>query len=1176
MEDIDMPRRTKQQRFENYDLKKQAFRFTRFSCDMAQIGHVMDNNYDKVKEAVSEAMSTQVGNPGDKPILGLDMTKGILPEDHSELITEIKKSYKRTGEGIRKYDGPFKGIIESNHYITNPSNGDILDALVDQPSLEKLVASFGAIPSITSNVEVETEVDDPINKGQKKKITHYEQQIDLENANKRKEALGEFADYITDYYVAIKDLFKVIYDRQKAEKEDKKGLDTAYMLKYVTAIDNLTAKFDKLKSESEKRYARTDLTHDEKDLTKVQVRNPRAGKPTLDKKGIEPDIISVQNLNNPLGDITSSDPNKANRDANEVAVANLKGQSQALKNGWPLAEFKLLGYISEAKANTENRMKAVTLTIKETKESIKSIDENIERYRKENNEEELQEELSSKKNLEKLIAEYEQKLKDVTAANKDINVIYDKYFDLKNPDFLTRREALKDAEEFNNKYKDKDVINIATRTFEAMEEEIKDPYELEGKTRLEQVESMLKSITDVDKFLRSSDNFREVKSGLEKLVEMARKYPDMNDEQFWEYQKQVNKVKGSINKYIKGKNKEADDYAKKNKGKKLKRTEYTSKRINTVSDLWEKLDCHMILTSDKFTKEYTGNVKERALAKYKRLIRFEGEYRQSILGRTNLKGDGELIDIFDITKEYDSFIKSIYIERMKHRFDTDPTFTPEEFLNSLSTKEIHDGVRKIKKEIDPDFKKRIYNSIKERVLLDGEEDSEYLTDDRYFYDIVNSDSPVLNDIPIGVGHDYIRFEYRMELIRLGQADESVFDKDDYIDGPQYEPDEWEIKKYNIKKPEEKEPEVEEEKKIENKEPEKEENKPEIKEPKKEDKKAPKKEENKNEIKEENKAPKKTETKNVIKEIKKAPKKEENKNVIKEEKKAPKKEEKKPEKKNLAAQIVEALTGDRLYELSIDSMYRSIVNDLHAHAKKEKPGENTKISDETLTKMARYVDKISDRADYTADDFTRRHLVESAFKQYRQGPEDFKKNCSTFNVKFPTGIQQNGASFCYRSMFHEKHENRISEIGAAYLKNPENKKLEAAVMDEAYQVLMVNIVDLTVGRQKGETITRYNEVLDSTGMKDQRDFFIRNELSNEFKKNFQENVLKMAKAGKFTGGRTLDVAEETLAKMLDNNKKKKDVRGERNTRNLIDKLKLHKGTIDKKVEVMNRNQAAIKK
>ena len=69
---------------------------------------------------------------------------------------------------------------------------------------------------------------------------------------------------------------------------------------------------------------------------------------------------------------------------------------------------------------------------------------------------------------------------------------------------------------------------------------------------------------------------------------------------------------------------------------------------------------------------------------------------------------------------------------------------------------------------------------------------------------------------------------------------------------------------------------------------------------------------------------------------------------------------------------------------------------------------------------------------------------------------------------------------------------------------------------------------------------------------------------------------MAKAGKFTGGRTLDVAEETLANMLDNNKKKKDVVGERNTRNLIDKLKLHKGTIDKKVEVMNRNQTAIKK
>ena len=1151
-----MPRRTKQQRFENYNYKKQFFQLGRLSADATGISRIMDNKYDKVKDAVSTVLSNVEHNPDDKPIFGLGLTTSAVSEDQTGLLKEVNKSYKRIGEGIQKYDGPFKKIMEAFNYVANPSNGDMFDALVDQPSLERIYGSFLVSPSFVDDVEVEREVDDPVHKGKKKKETVFEKQIVIENLNKRKEALGEFADYLTDYYVGIKGLFKVIYDRQKAEKEDKKGLDLAYMLKYVTAIDNFTAKFDKLRSESEKRYARTDLTQDEKDFTEVQIRNPRAGKPMLDKEGIEPDYKSGHNLNNPLGDITSSDPNKANRDAIEVAVANLKGQSKALKNGWPLAEFKVLGYISEAKADTENKLKAATLAIKESKEQLRILDEDIEKYRKENNEEEVEECLGLKKNMEKTTAKYEQMLKDVTAANKDINVIYNKYYDVKKPDYITRREALKEAEAFNNKYKDKNVISVAEKTFEAIGEEITDPYELEGKTRLEQAKSMLKSINDVDQFLRSSDNFREIKSGLEKLVEIARKHPNMNADQFWEYQKQVNKVKGSVNKYLKGKYKEEDDYEKKNNGQKLKRSEYTSKRMNAVSTLWEKLDCHMVLTSGEFTREYTGNERERALAKYERLTRFEAEYRQSILGKTNLKGAGELVDKLDITKEYHSFIKSIYIEKMKHRFDTDPTFTAKDFSNSLISTEIHDGVKKIIKNLDPDFRKRIYNSLGERIQLDGEDPENYVTEDGYFYDIVDRESPVLNENPIGVGHDYIKFEYRMELIRSGKADESVFDKDDYIGGPEYIPDEWEIEKYNIKKPEEvkaeKKPEAEGEKKEE----------------KKVENKAPKKEEKKEDKKAENKAPKKE----PKKEEKKAPKKAENKNEIKEEKKPAKK----PEKKNLAAQIVEALTSDSLYELSTDSMYRSIVTDIHAHAKKEKPGENTVVSDEILTKMAKYVDKISDMAEVTADDYTRRYLVESAFNQYRKEPEVFKKNCSKFNVKFPTGPRQNGASWCYRSMFHEKLDNRISETGAAYLKNPENKKLEESLMDEAYQVLMVNIVNYTVGREKGGTITRYNQALDSTGNKYQRDSFIKNQLSDEFKKNFRESVLKKAKAGEVYGERILDAGEEALAKMLDNNKKKKDVMGERKTRNMVEKLKLSMGTVNKMAEAKNKEQAVIKK
>ena len=90
---------------------------------------------------------------------------------------------------------------------------------------------------------------------------------------------------------------------------------------------------------------------------------------------------------------------------------------------------------------------------------------------------------------------------------------------------------------------------------------------------------------------------------------------------------------------------------------------------------------------------------------------------------------------------------------------------------------------------------------------------------------------------------------------------------------------------------------------------------------------------------------------------------------------------------------------------------------------EKPGENTRISDETLAKMAKYVDKISDITNLNRDDYTRRHLVESAFRQYTQKPEEFKKNSSIFKVEFPMGKNPNPVNFCYRDFFHAQHADK---------------------------------------------------------------------------------------------------------------------------------------------------------
>ena len=162
-----MPRKTKQQKYENYDKRKQYFMLNKYSTDMSELGTLLDNKGGEVSDKATMA-ALNADEKYDK-ILERDFTKNVLEEDQPELIQEINKSYKRMEKSIQKYNGPFKEILEASNYIGNPANGDILDAYVDQPSLERIMSSFSAAPSFVDYRYEEKEIDDPINKEKKKR-----------------------------------------------------------------------------------------------------------------------------------------------------------------------------------------------------------------------------------------------------------------------------------------------------------------------------------------------------------------------------------------------------------------------------------------------------------------------------------------------------------------------------------------------------------------------------------------------------------------------------------------------------------------------------------------------------------------------------------------------------------------------------------------------------------------------------------------------------------------------------------------------------------------------------------------------------------------------------------------------------------------------------------------------
>ena len=1070
-----MPRKNSE-KYQYYDRIKQYFTLNFIFANCSELGIALSDDWEQWKNDYTDALANEVHL--DSKILDFSQTDNYFPRDRSDLLDRGKKIAADIALKMKEYRGPLKEIMESVYYVVNPNNGDQLDLYVDQPDLKRIMdGPIAGAPNFTRKQK---------GKGVKEYI------LDAPLNKERTAIYGEFFKLLQDFYKGTKGFVEVLYERQKAEKKKETGLDPVYAAKYAAAIDRMVDAFDSLKSAAKERYKRTDLSDVEKDLTSY-------------KDPVTKEEITL--LNNSLWENTSANPNKISRNGVAIAMENFRAQSKAIKAGWPLNEARIMGILAEAAAEAENSIKACRLDIKEDERHIRENEAAIKAASAENKDAK-QEEAKLKRNQQDL-EDHKKKLQNAEQAMTLSKKLYEKYEKIKNPDFYQRQEALKDLQDLLAMYpeddKSKKVISIAHMSYKAAEEKLTDPYDFKEKTRREQAEAMLKTLKDVNSWGRSSDNFEALVQSVEKLVELSRKYPDdMSQEQFQAYERQNADVIKKINRYRKGKEKQQADYKTAHNGREKTISEYTAKRINAVNKLYLMEYTHLRMNSEGYTKEYTGTPHERAMATYERRIREEARRRKNVLGR-GYKGKFEGGESYNLDHEVNSFCRSLYIEKMKERYQYDPDFTARDFSESLKVTRIKEGSREEYEEIKahPKFKKHIMDAIVDRIQMEDEGDLET-------YD--HTEYKISGDVPNGVGHDWVKFELKNYRALYGISDPSEGDYSSELDDDSHEDSYEDDAELNI---------------IDTG----------SKDTKKKDKMIDDFEIEDFGIREdrrkENRDREGIETDILV------------------------------PQDNLAGKIFAMMEKDPPRK-SEDPKYISIAKEIAEHAAGEKDGTNTKLSDETLMKMAKYIDSQYDLGKMTAAETKRWNIVNSAFRQYTQNDENFEKSAGEF--KYTEMLGKKGEQYkhghgCYKNLFYGSLEKSAVETGKEYQKKNGDTKCAEAVKAKAYQVVMTDVVEGTFAHAKNVSYTKINNAYDSTADKKQRGDFIKG-LPASFKTHFEKLILDGAGKGTFNSKYASDSCDKALAMSMDEAKKGKDVAAEKKLKDLMNTLKRDPRRVDK--------------
>ena len=246
-----------------------------------------------------------------------------------------------------------------------------------------------------------------------------------------------------------------------------------------------------------------------------------------------------------------------------------------------------------------------------------------------------------------------------------------------------------------------------------------DPYDFGGKTRSEQLEIMYGKLKDVDpSSLHSHKEFREFREAFEAF----KKYGDslsgeLSRKEMDTYLKLAIDVKEKAKAYQDKKQADKVEYRTRNNGRELRYKPVTTNRINLAGEMIKMVDEHLTYScGKKYLKEVGGNPEERALARWAMMVREEERYRSYNI---------YAVDENKITSTIlPSLAKSMCLEKLKIKFETDSNYTAEQFEADMTGQRFKDNCNEIVKLLNlkgVGVSKHLKERIAEKQKIDFEE-----------------------------------------------------------------------------------------------------------------------------------------------------------------------------------------------------------------------------------------------------------------------------------------------------------------------------------------------------------------------------------------------------------------------------------------------------------------------
>ena len=288
-------RRLLEKKYPNYNNKVTFYQMSKFRTQAGNffLNYLGEERTNQILEVETKIQDSVDRFHSDDRIEGIDLSNSLIPDD---MVVFAKKAFKEWDADIKsaqdRATGKYSDFEKDDIYVANPENGDMIRAILDNPSLQQLVKHYGA------------------------GFTVYDRKGEMNNPDLEKALL--------DHFHGLRRIVELQYQRQKdLDNFQGKRNEEKFQEDYYNALNDFINNYDKLVSLHEN---------------------------LMDQNGDVPEFTDV--LQNELSEITDVSLKKM-RGHNRAAVDGLRYQIKALENGWKADELAIMSFIGSTKGEID-------------------------------------------------------------------------------------------------------------------------------------------------------------------------------------------------------------------------------------------------------------------------------------------------------------------------------------------------------------------------------------------------------------------------------------------------------------------------------------------------------------------------------------------------------------------------------------------------------------------------------------------------------------------------------------------------------------------------------------------------------------------------------------------------------------------------------------------------------